>query len=616
MPSQTRQKTEVVIARSKRTGKTYHVRTAHLSGHHAGQSQPPRADSFVKSISTQRLHYLSKNKDKVCRCSSPDHASYKRVQNTAIQGLCAEYFFTETNETTCTRDQWRATMQEAMRTEHLDTTAGASEYTHHRSDSFEYDSNSTADLLQAQEAKLAVFGEECSRVSFDEKEPSAWPKSSKSDEFLQAQEARLGASCGKHRSQASFDEKKASFALPKSSGSDHEMYLRSGPCGEADVPEEMWRDSRPSVYLEQYHTDSVVSTPIGSSVSQVYEKTHSRRGNSLSILGLGTKAPGIRQRSEASYDVGPGIAGLNVNSTESTRPSPTVWPTDLAELPILKPGIERAASSIYSPYLPHHSLTLRELEGGSFSYVAEMACRSTLLQEENESRRLTKLVSQPLESPNLPSQEDFFLNHISPCSRTHPAPIGDCTLCQTPFNTRNKHTILLPCTHHIHQECLLSRFRTQDFEFGNCPLCGMALCERTLHDRIETDRVAIFGAAFTPLLSGHEERIEFPAHSQTITCRCEEEVAAAQLRLLKDYIDSHADELYRLWSVKAGAEPDWHGQVIVPVVSLFKGWNVPKRQCKYFAGRDAFYKVVAWAELVRLMGTIREGVGAFYGQAV
>jgi hypothetical protein len=142
----------------------------------------------------------------------------------------------------------------------------------------------------------------------------------------------------------------------------------------------------------------------------------------------------------------------------------------------------------------------------------------------------------------------------------------------------------------------------------------MALCERTLHDRIETDRVAIFGAAFTPLLSGHEERIEFPAHSQTITCRCEEEVAAAQLRLLKDYIDSHADELYRLWSVKAGAEPDWHGQVIVPVVSLFKGWNVPKRQCKYFAGRDAFYKVLAWAELVRLMETIREGVGAFYGQ--
>ena len=482
--------------------------------------------------------------------------------------------------------------------------------------------------LLAREAKIAVYGEGRSRVSFDGETSFVRPKSSKSVDFLQAQEARLAAG-GKRRPDTRFVfDKKISSARPISSQSDHEMYLRSGPNGEADIPEEMWRASRPSVYLGQSSSDSVASTPIGSTVSLVDEKTHSRRGNSLSILGFGTKAPGVRQRSDASSGAELDHAGLGVYFTEPVRSSPSVSPTNMAELPVTEARVsssvyspyppQRVSSSVYSPYPPHHSPSLLELEGSTSTHAAELPCRSTLLQEETESRRLTKLVSQPLTPPNLPSQEDFFLTHVLPCSRSHPAPVGDCTLCHSPYSTPNKHTILLPCTHHIHTECLLTRFRTQDLEYGNCPVCGMPLCERTLHDRIETDRLALFGTAFTPLISDREERIDFPSHSQTIPCRSEEEVAAAQLRLLKDYIDSHADELYRLWSKKkAGAaakEPDWHGQVIVPVVSLFKGWNAPKRSCRYFVDRDAFYKVVAWAELVRLMGTVREGVGALDGE--
>jgi hypothetical protein len=133
----------------------------------------------------------------------------------------------------------------------------------------------------------------------------------------------------------------------------------------------------------------------------------------------------------------------------------------------------------------------------------------------------------------------------------------------------------------------------------------MALCERTLQDHIDTDREAIFGQTFTDLQV--EERIEFPSHGQVIICWSEEVVAAAQLRLLKDYVDYHADELYAQWR-QSGFEPDWYNAVAVPVVQLFKGWTVPMRNCRYFVDCDAFYKLIVWAELVRLMNTVRDRV--------
>lgn len=611
MSPQTHQKTEVVIARSKRTGTTYPVRIAHLSKHQDSLPQllPDTEGNSAKPECPPQLHYLTKTKDTVCRCISRSHGSYKRVQNAEIRELCAEYFLIEETELTCTRDQWRATMQEPMQNEGP-----------------ERDGPASMEFF-ARESKLGTFGE--GKTTF------VRPESSQSNNFLQAQEARLSAFG--YRRETCFDEK-TSFARPISSESDHEIHLRNGPGGEADIPEEMWRASRPSAYLGQYSSDSAVSTPIGSSVSQIYEKTDSRP-NSLSILGFGTKAPGVHQHGDASCDAGLGVyfeptqsppsvsrpntAELPVAEPEISRPSSSVYSpsppqySPTAEHPVTEPEVPRPSSSAYSPYLPHHSPTLRDLEGRGSAPVSEMPCRSTLLQKKIESRRLTKLVSQ---TPYLPTQEDFFLTHVEPCSRTNPAPVGDCTICQTPFDAPNKRTILLSCTHYFHQECLLTLFRLQDFEFGHCLVCGMALCERTLHDRIETDRVEIFGATtFTPLPSNREERIQFPMHSQTITCRSEEEVAAAQLRLLKDYIDSHANDVYRTWNKKVvvgevpPAEPDWHGQLIVPVVSLFKGWNVPRRQCKLFPDRDAFYKVVAWAELVRLIGTLKDGLLIAYG---
>ncbi|KAF9699116.1 hypothetical protein EKO04_003295 [Ascochyta lentis] len=110
-----------------------------------------------------------------------------------------------------------------------------------------------------------------------------------------------------------------------------------------------------------------------------------------------------------------------------------------------------------------------------------------------------------------------------------------------------------------------------------------------------------------------EERIEFLQRGEHIVCWSEEEMAIAQLRLLKDYVDAHADELYRQWR-QTSSEPDWRIFVVLPVVQLFKGWNLPKRMCRYFADHDTFYELVVWAELVRLMNTTRKMMKQIHGK--
>jgi hypothetical protein len=65
------------------------------------------------------------------------------------------------------------------------------------------------------------------------------------------------------------------------------------------------------------------------------------------------------------------------------------------------------------------------------------------------------------------------------------------------------------------------------------------------HGALHADREAISGRTFTDLAA--EERIEFTSHDQVVIYWPEQVVAAAQLRLLKNYVDYHADELYAQW---------------------------------------------------------------------
>ncbi|KAH6620550.1 hypothetical protein C7974DRAFT_315826 [Boeremia exigua] len=663
MYSHSRRTSEVVVARSKRTGEKYPVRTSHLSAqrgpylhyidssrlqacrclqvqdHKKPQSigdvdkhlaiaiirymdkfdlesclqqdfysfqQQQKIQWALRSVHAERFHYLGKDKDVVCRCNEPDHLSYRRVRNAEIQELCAEFFLLESTQTTCKQEQWRE-MTGSTPTLPIQPLASlaaniqpSSRPPASGSNAFGYDSPSMADLLK--------------------KRATRSPESRK------------------HRSRLRSDPK----SRPSSSDQENMEHLSNGPNGEADVPEDVWRVSRPSVYFGQHEFESNVSTPIGSSATTARHDSHQERTprrRRPSTLELGAEAPGLSQyaahgRGTAEFD-GPiayasssiysgnaesGVGGLEVspNQTEQSSPaSSTDFPPHVAELPSLERAAELDAVFFHSPCVPPFSPDFPELEGGAFEHVAELTGRSSKVlpktsKVKTSSRRLSRLVKLP-SSECLPCQEDFFLKRVEFCSRNRPAPLGNCSLCHNSLDVANKHTIRLPCAHYVHQECLVSEFRVSDLEFGNCPSCGMALCERTLHDRIDTDREAIFGQSFTNLRA--EERIDLAQRGETVVCWSEEEVAATQLRLLKDYVDSHADELHRQW-LETGVEPDWHGAVVIPVVQLFKGWNVPARKCRYFADRDAFYKLVVWAELVRLMNTIRDRAKRLQGEVV
>lgn len=203
----------------------------------------------------------------------------------------------------------------------------------------------------------------------------------------------------------------------------------------------------------------------------------------------------------------------------------------------------------------------------------------------------------PSDSPTRKSSS--LDRHVAVCSRANPPPSGKCSLCDGPYDHSKRRTIGVPaCGHFMHEQCLVTEFRTRDGSIGRCPICNLVLCERDLADCIKTDRVAIFGTQFTKLHT--EVRVEFPHRGEVARLQSEEEVAAAKLRLVKEYIDVHADEFWQQCQMKRG-EPNWYAEIIQPVISLFKGWNSPIQQSQYFADRDAFLKLIAWAELVRLM---------------
>ncbi|KAJ4983388.1 hypothetical protein SVAN01_11123 [Stagonosporopsis vannaccii] len=651
---------EVIIARSKRTGTKYAIRTSDLMGYHEDRSsylhytdstrsetcrclvaqkhQKPYPvsdddknleiainrymDKFdlkschqsefsyyrerqkiswaLKSVHAERFHYVSKEKNVVCRCNKPSHLSCRRVRNPEIQELCAEFFLFEVTENVCTRDQWRATAV-------VTTTSTRSTISRRNSDKpamkyysspkgpLEYTNASKVELLQVREAQSTGLKKEYLLPSVNRN------------------------------------------ASPSSSTEQDVAPPSNGPNGERDVPELVWRVSRPSMYSGQSRIqESLMSTPIGSSATPVQQKENfdliSMKYRTPS-LAIGNTAPRIEMYADAYCNVGQGgsvselhrtskypdshtsgspkgsidlsptyfnITGLEVSFSGAPRFSAQCSSANVGHIVGLsspQQAIELDSSSMLSPIQTYSSLTSFELEGISKDYVAELAGQasrtpSRCSRKRNSPRRLTYVIDQPSGDSKLPS------------------PQGDCSQCQNSLHAPNKKIIRLTCGHLMHHECLTSNFRVLDFEFGKYPLCDMALCERTLHDRIDTDREAIFGQSLTGLKA--EERIVFAQRGESVVCWSEEEVAAAQLRLLKDYVDAHADELFGQWQ-QMGLEPDWHNAVVTPVVQLFKGWNVPTRNCRYFADRDAFYKLVVWAELVRLMNTIRGGVKTLHG---
>lgn len=676
MAPQSPRKAEVVIARSKRTTFKYPARTSHLSGslttassqdiylHYTDKTrlqacrclepwdheraypvretdknlavsvtrymtkfgldmcsvptfyryyEQQKIEWALTGVCAERFHYTKNHKSVVCRCLEREHLDFRRVQNPEIQELCAKFFKLHATETTCTREQWRTVESRIPEPCKKSSTTSAilvepaGKPLTPRIDPFEYDSASVIRLLEAREKR---------------------PRSSHAGQSK-------GYSC------RSVDM----------------AHLSSGSNGEADIPENVWRVSRPSVYLGQHDIESCVSTPLGSSVTPGQHIAHEDTERNIRRSPLVEQVsqnpwvslPVIAQRNygrtpSSSWPRSPIkdprslylahspqlIAGPSISKIEVADPevdlSETMQPiisssyTDAVahafELPTPEAAVELEAIADHHPILQLHSPTFRELDGSHLGDVAELAVRrhsvqTVPLRTRISSRRLTRTIDHLLWDTKLPNQKEFFLRYVTITSRAYPTPLGNCSVCRNSYQAPSKHTIKLTCGHFVHKECLMSNFRSLDHEFGNCPVCGMALCERTLRDQIDTDREAIFGQAFSSL--SVEERIEFAQRGEEVTCGSAEEVAATQIRLLKDYVDVHADELYRQWQ-RTALEPDWHRFVVLPVVQLFKGWSLPTHKCRYFSDRDAFYMLIVWAELVRLMNTTRDYLKKTQGQ--
>jgi hypothetical protein len=282
--------------------------------------------------------------------------------------------------------------------------------------------------------------------------------------------------------------------------------------------------------------------------------------------------------------------------------------TPPAELPTRTSPIELSVGYTRQ----RHTATLKELEGRSWDTASELEAKSAhYLYDMGQSSmpnpvRKSVRLSSPFEqvsdimTASLCNQEEFFLRCAGLPFREDPAHSAGCRLCGESHRNAQEHIIMLPdCGCSMHESCLSENLRELDQQFGRCPFCQVVFCERTLIDRIGADIEAIFETQVTALRE--DVSIEFSQRSQVVACSSEEGVAVAQLRLVKDYVDVHTGEIFRLWEGNR-AEPDWYAGVVRPVVQLFLGWNNSIRS-RFFPDQEAFLKLITWAELMRLMNT-------------
>jgi hypothetical protein len=446
MVSQYRKRAEVLVARSKRTGVKYPVRMTRLAGAESSQQ--------IEGERSGSLHYLSKDKEIVCRCRASRHFSCRQVRNPEIEELCDEFFLMSPLATTCSREQWRAIDAETADPMGASSSPGTENYRpasrlkSSRRDSFEYDSPSVVELLATRDRRSLDSG---------------------TTRIIQASHQRSPNS--------------GSSSLVRV----HIRHLNNRPYGEADVPEEMWRVSRPSVYLGQHHTGSFTSTPLGSSATPVqngvYGKPATRTQAAETQTDYGRRyefaqspcatvldspyemphdsADRASQHSSRRPTSGFDLAGLQLSFSETLRPPVEGFiaaiggSVHVAELPSSRTVVELDANPSHFP--SHHSPTLRELEGRSVERVSEVAGRGitvwpTMSKEVRSPYRMSRLIDQPRFDASLPCQGEF-LKWVEICS---PSPDVNCLLCQDMLLTPDDTMIRLVCGHCVHHGCLLT----------------------------------------------------------------------------------------------------------------------------------------------------------------
>ena len=533
-----------------------------------------------QGVDVDMFHYASKDKDAVCRCSKPGNHDYGAPRNPEIIGQCAEFFCGHMEATRVEKKQW-----------------------------------------------LRVDGDT----------PPAYSTGLQSGR-CDSPDTPLDSS---HKDSSSVYSRSADQVTRVTSSRQRRPLV---PKVEEDIPSQVWDKARPSVCIPGYGTSSALSTPMGT----VFPPTSSSctvRGS----MSVGKRQVSVNpsrrdftstywsqvQREAGGKDEDFGIpSGSTADmdtladdiETMTIRELPVSFRNPLAPVAAAMEDTPLLRADIFTPVaelpahrslaeLPaksfrgRHTPTLKGLEGRDWDTVSELEAKkrpgsSGTSRSMRKSVGLSSLFEQVLQTAgsSLPDQKEFFFQHAILTSRTSPAPVGDCQLCKLPYQDERKRTIKLPdCGCFLHERCLLDNLRALDQDFGRCPICRLTICVRTLADCVNSDRQAIFDSQFTALRS--EFFVVFPHRDEAVKCMSEEEVAIALCRLVKDYVDVHTEELFRLWEANL-AEPDWYASVVRPVVQLFQGWN-PATRNRYFPHSETFLKLIVWAELVRLMNTTR-----------
>jgi hypothetical protein len=530
-------------------------------------------------VNVENFHYVSRDKNIVCRCAKYGHG-YSEPRNLEIIERCAEYFCSHNGKLTVSKDQWRGidgdsppAYSSGLPRVSGYTAAGPAYSPESQSDAFQYDSESTKDLLNS--------------------------RSKQQDPSRESPEMQIRNSA----------ERVAPTNRP------YRTVLVAPRQSEPGMPPQVWQNARPSVCVPGYGIPSAMSTPLGfafpatpvvppaapAKIPQNYRPSPlsmwqpSRRSSTATYWSNIQREAGVSDEettpdtprahqtigelrrstspraflSESTMGV-PEFHELDANTSvvfEKASNQPPMA-TPIAELPAHQSTAELPAQ----PVRQRDTATLKNLEGRYWDTASEVEAQAQrpsirVVRVEkpatrrkststSNSDRLSSLFDQVLDiaGSSLPNQKDFLLRHAVLSSRANPAPAGNCELCREPYQHGRKCTSMLPtCGHVLHEQCLLDSLRVLDQQFGKCPICQLILCERTLADRIDTDREAIFGSQLTPLRD--EVHIEFPQRSEMVKCISEEQVAIALLRLMEDYVDIHAEELFRLWEANR-AEPD------------------------------------------------------------
>ncbi|EFQ85265.1 hypothetical protein CFE70_009139 [Pyrenophora teres f. teres 0-1] len=542
-----------------------------------------KAQWAKQGVDVDMFHYAAKDKDIVCRCSKPGRHEFGKPRNPEIIEQCAEFFCGYKEMTKVTKEQWRRVDGDTPPAYSPNVESPDRDSPGSQSDSFHYHPVSPTRKMHKSGQRVNTASSSCQRSSLVPK----------------------------------LDE---------------------------DIPSQVWQKARPSVCIPGYGTSSALSTPMGTefpptpstpcpvpvkvsaakrhvsmipsrrdSTSTYWSQIQREAGGKGGDFGIPSSDP-IAEMDSLAND----IETMTIRELpNSFRTPPVSIAAAMADMPLLRadvfnPIVELPAhlSPTELPTEPprgRNTPTLKKLEGRDWDTVSELEAKqhpasSGTSRSARKSIGLSSLFEQVLQTAgsSLPDQKEFFFQHAILTSRENPAPTASCQLCELPYQDERKRTIMLPdcgCFHH--ERCLIDNLRALDQDFGRCPTCHLTICVRTLADCINSDRQAIFGSQFTALRS--EVFIVFPHRDEAVKCMSEEEVAIALYRLVKDYIDVHTEELFRLWEANR-VEPDWYTSVVRPVVQLFQGWNPSTRNC-FFPSSEVFLKLIAWAELVRLMNT-------------